>query len=115
MNIIELKERQNISDNIKLNRIYVQFRELLKELNKKDKQYIDDELYVDYNFGSSSEAETYTVVSTDDNGDIIIVRPSGTEPKVKLYYLVTAENRDLAIEKFEGYKSTLDAFVSATI
>ena len=36
MNIIELKERKNISDNIKLNRIYVQFGELLKELDKKD-------------------------------------------------------------------------------
>lgn len=36
MNIIGLKERQNISDNIKLNRIYVQFGELLKELAKKD-------------------------------------------------------------------------------
>ncbi len=36
MNIIELKERKNISDTIKLNRIYVQFGELLKELDKKD-------------------------------------------------------------------------------
>jgi predicted RND superfamily exporter protein len=36
MNIIELKERQNISDNIKLNRIYVQFGELLKELDQKE-------------------------------------------------------------------------------
>jgi phosphoglucomutase len=50
-----------------------------------------------------------------DNGDIISVRPSGTEPKVKIYYLVTAESRALAESKYEGYKATLDAFVSATI
>lgn len=36
MNIIELKERQNISDNIKLSRIYVQLGELLKELKNKE-------------------------------------------------------------------------------
>ena len=36
MNIIELKERQNISDNIKLGKIYAQLRELLEELKKKE-------------------------------------------------------------------------------
>ena len=35
MNMIELKERQNISDNINLSKIYVQLAELLKELKKK--------------------------------------------------------------------------------
>ena len=33
--MIELKERQNISDNINLSKIYVQLAELLKELKKK--------------------------------------------------------------------------------
>ncbi len=36
MNIIELKDRQNISDDIKLNRMYSQFGELLSELKKKE-------------------------------------------------------------------------------
>ncbi|MFD2892808.1 hypothetical protein ACFS5J_12380 [Flavobacterium chuncheonense] len=36
MNIIELKERQNISDNINLSRIYSQLGELLKELKNKE-------------------------------------------------------------------------------
>lgn len=36
------------------------------------KCYIDDILYIDYTSGSESEAEAYQVVSTDENGDIII-------------------------------------------
>ena len=36
------------------------------------KCYIDGELYVDYDFGLDKEYECYSVVSTDDNGDIII-------------------------------------------
>lgn len=35
MNTIELKERQDISSNKELNRVYIQLEELLKELNKK--------------------------------------------------------------------------------
>lgn len=36
------------------------------------KCYIDDVLYVDYDFASTAEAEAYHVVSTDENGDIIV-------------------------------------------
>jgi hypothetical protein len=36
MDIIELKERDDILENVKLRRIYVQFQELLKELRKKE-------------------------------------------------------------------------------
>lgn len=36
------------------------------------KCYIDDVLYVDYDAVSESEAEAYQVVSTDENGDIIV-------------------------------------------
>ena len=47
-----------------------------------------------------------------DNGDTIIVRPSGTEPKVKLYYLITDMDSNKAILKYEMYKRTLDEFIS---
>jgi len=36
MIIIELKEREGISENVKLARIYTQFQELLKELRKRE-------------------------------------------------------------------------------
>ena len=36
MNLIELKERQDITDDIKLYGVYIQFVELLKELEKKE-------------------------------------------------------------------------------
>ncbi len=36
------------------------------------KCYIDDVLYVDFNTANEAEAEAYHVVSTDENGDIII-------------------------------------------
>ena len=36
------------------------------------KCYIDDKLYIDYDFGSDKEYECYSVVSIADNGDIII-------------------------------------------
>lgn len=43
------------------------------------KCYIDDVLYIDYDTASNSEAEAYHVVSTDENGDVIIKIVNVTE------------------------------------
>ncbi len=57
------------------------------------KCYIDDVLYVDYDFASSSESEAYHVVSTDENGDIIIKIVNTTE--TSRVFAVDVENADI--------------------
>ncbi len=37
------------------------------------------------------------------NGDVAVVRPSGTEPKIKIYYLAGAETADALAVKLEQY------------
>ena len=41
------------------------------------------------------------------NGDVIVARPSGTEPKIKYYYMLTAKDQADAKEKMAQYQITL--------
>ncbi len=43
-----------------------------------------------------------------ENGDVVIVRPSGTEPKVKFYFLVIAKDQTQADERIDSYRKTLN-------
>ncbi len=75
-------------------------------------------------FGDYSE-QTFTTVATGEkvstelpasnvlsfkleNGDVVIVRPSGTEPKVKFYFMVSAADQESALANIEAYKKTLN-------
>ena len=43
------------------------------------------------------------------NGDVIVARPSGTEPKIKFYYMLEAANLADAEGKLASYQKTLNA------
>ena len=42
------------------------------------------------------------------NGDVIVARPSGTEPKIKYYYMLSAKDQADAKAKIAEYQVTLD-------
>jgi len=59
--------------------------------------YLDGELYAEYDFASDAEAEAYHVVSTDENGDIIVKIVNVTETsKVVAVDIANAEIKSSA-------------------
>ena len=46
-----------------------------------------------------------------DNGDVIIARPSGTEPKIKFYYLLMGESKEAMDSNLSIYKEFINQFV----
>ena len=46
-----------------------------------------------------------------ENGDVIIARPSGTEPKIKFYYLLSGSCKEEMERKLEAYKSFVSLYV----
>ena len=94
----------------------------MKALRENDKSFVADTKVVsfrDYKSSAIQNLVTGKVTSTNlpvsdvlyyelENGCSVIVRPSGTEPKIKLYVLVNAESSslcDVLIDKYVSYFS----------
>ncbi|MBO5716380.1 MAG: phospho-sugar mutase [Clostridia bacterium] len=76
----------------------------------------------DYLKGTITNKLTGTSLSTNlpssnvisfkmENGDVVIARPSGTEPKIKFYYLLSGISKDEMNLKLDAYKAFINSFV----
>ena len=45
-----------------------------------------------------------------ENGDVVVARPSGTEPKIKFYYLITSATKENVPALLEAYVSSVNEF-----
>ena len=61
---------------------------------------------------SSTNLPSSNVISFKmENGDVIVARPSGTEPKIKFYYLLTGTSKEAMNGNLESYKAFINQFV----
>lgn len=76
----------------------------------------------DYKAGTIIDVESGKTESTglpssnvlyyeNSNGDVVVVRPSGTEPKLKLYYLVNGDSAEKANAAIEACKATMKQYL----
>jgi phosphoglucomutase len=68
-----------------------------------------------YNLETNTKEPTNLIKSdvlyyTLENGDKIIVRPSGTEPKIKIYFLTHGDDETALKNKIETYKKDAKGF-----
>lgn len=66
---------------------------------------------IDYSKGVADLPKENVLKFIWNDGSWMAVRPSGTEPKIKVYYSIQAETREKSKEKLMAYKSVIDSII----
>ena len=56
---------------------------------------------------STNLPKSNVLAFTLDNGDVIVARPSGTEPKIKFYFMLIGKDKAETVAKMEAYRAGL--------
>ena len=76
-------------------------QELMKNLREGKVAFNSISKIIDYNIGVDGLPKSNVLKFCYENGDSFIIRPSGTEPKIKIYTSVTDVSAEKATEKTE--------------
>ena len=87
---------------------------IMKEMREKGKSIIDGIVTVyDYEKGVEDLPKSDVLKFVFADGSWIAIRPSGTEPKIKVYYSVRGNNKDEATSVLEARRSVINAIINA--
>ena len=87
---------------------------IMKEMREKGKGLIDGIVTVyDYEKGVEDLPKSDVLKFVFADGSWIAIRPSGTEPKIKVYYSVRGNNKDEATSVLEARRSIINAIINA--
>ncbi len=85
-------------------------KSITSSLRNKDKDlFADTKEFIDYSKGVADLPKENVLKYVFEDGSWSAVRPSGTEPKLKVYYSVCGDNKENANERLQEIRSILKA------
>ena len=89
-------------------------QEIMKEMREKGASLIEgiDKVY-DYTVGIDDLPKADVLKFVFKDSSWIAIRPSGTEPKIKVYYSIKGANKENATEVLESRRSIINAIINA--
>ena len=87
---------------------------IMKEMREKGKELMPNIKQVnDYTVGIDDLPKADVLKFVFEDSSWIAIRPSGTEPKIKVYYSVKGENKNDASKVLEARRSIINAIINA--